>query len=449
MKLSKQGFWRGVFPVAIVFAALAIRLFRLTARYAVNVFFWDQWDFNDATLFEHHSLWEIFRWQHGPHRQGLGGILAALVEPWFRWNSRSEAFVAAGIVVLTGLCLLYLKYRLFGSLAWTDAAIAMIVFSPAQWEALWNTVNFAHGTLPVLLIVLYCLAWTWRNERAKYAAIVALNFGVLYTGFGFFMGLLTPVLLAAQLWEDRAKSLATRFYLLSSTMAAAVSLASFFVGYRRGDASGCESLFSSPPADYVRFFDLMFATPFGIRGAGLAAGIAGGVALAAVAAIAAVSWKRVLGHSGNRRSLHVVLAILSAYSILFSVATTVGRTCIGVESAHSSRYSNYKQLVVLSLYFAALSWRPPRWRLSPAALIPILLIPSIFTSSSDAEDMVGFHQLKADWRACYLSGRSAEDCDDEDGAIYPDPERTHLRQKLDYLRATRQNLFADAPEVRR
>src|ERR1039458_5572426 len=91
--------------VAIVFAALAFRLFRLTAQYSVNIFFWDQWDFNDATLFEHHSFWQIFRFQHGPHRQGLGGILAALVEPWFRWNSRTEAFLATAIVVVAGLAM--------------------------------------------------------------------------------------------------------------------------------------------------------------------------------------------------------------------------------------------------------------------------------------------------------------------------------------------------------
>src|ERR1700683_5622524 len=137
--------------VAVVFAALAVRLLRLTAQYSVNIFFWDQWDFNDATLFEHRSLWEIFRFQHGPHRQGLGGVMAALVEPWFRWNSRTEAFLVTGIVVIAGLCMLWLKCRLFGPLAWTDVAIPMIVFTPAQWESDWNTVNLAHGILPVLL----------------------------------------------------------------------------------------------------------------------------------------------------------------------------------------------------------------------------------------------------------------------------------------------------------
>jgi hypothetical protein len=59
--------------------------------------------------------------------------------------------------------------------------------------------------------------------------------------------------------------------------------------------------------------------------------------------------------------------------------------------------------------------------------------------------MAALFELKTGWRTCYLSGRPADDCDNENGAIYPYPERTHLQRKLDYLRATRQNLFSDAP----
>jgi hypothetical protein len=426
--------------VAIVFGALALRLFRLTASHAVNIFFWDQWDFNDATLFQHHSLWEIFRFQHGPHRQGLGGVLAALIEPLFRWNSRSEAFLATGIVVIAGLAMLYLKYRLFGSFSWTDVAIPMIVFSPAQWEAVWNTVNLAHGTLPVLLIVLYCLAWTWRNERAKYAIVVPLNFLILYTGFGFFIGLLTPILLLAKYRAGRDRIAAF------SMVVSAACLASFFAGYRDRNASGCASLFSAAPADYLRFLSLMFATPFGNRGTDFISTLVGGMVLAAVAAIAVVSWKQVVGSGSERRPLYFVLATLSAYSILFCVAATLGRTCTGLAEAHTSRYSNYEQLAVLSLYFCTLTFRPPRWRVSLPAVLLLLLIPSLFITTSDAADMAGLFELKTGWRNCYLSGRPADDCDDENGAIYPDPERTHLQHKLDYLRATRQNLFADAPE---
>ena len=72
--------------VALFFVILAGRLIRLTTRYAVNIFFWDQWIFNNATLFQHHSVWEMFRWQFGP-RLGLGPLISRLYDPHFHWNS--------------------------------------------------------------------------------------------------------------------------------------------------------------------------------------------------------------------------------------------------------------------------------------------------------------------------------------------------------------------------
>jgi hypothetical protein len=421
--------------VAIVFAALAWRLFRLVAEYAVNIFFWDQWDFNDASLFGHHSVWGIFRFQHGPHRQGVGGLLAALVDPWFRWNSRTEAFLVTGIVVVAGLSMLLLKYRLFGALTWTDVTIPMLVFTPAQWESNWNTVNLAHGILPVLLVVLYCLAWTWRNERFKYALITGLNLVTLYTGFGFFLGLLTPPLLLAKYREKRG------VYLPVCLALSIVSLASFFVNYRNQDASGCPSILAAPVTAYVRYFGLMFASPFGLRGIGWAV-LPGLVAMAAVVGIAAASWKRLLAGTS---APYVVLATLSAYSLLFCAATSIGRTCTGLDEAHSSRYAVYKQLAILSLYFWALTVRQPAWRKALPWVLPVVLIPSLFVTSGDRQDMADFFKLKTGWRACYLSGKTTDECDDANGAIHPDPDRTHLRQKLDYLRATRQNLFSDTP----
>ena len=435
--------------VAVVFAVLALQLFRLAGQYAVNVFFWDQWDFNDASLFGHHSAWEIFRFQHGPHRQGVGGLLAALIEPWFRWNSRTEGFLVTAIVVVAGLCMLSLKRRLFGPITWTDVAIPMIVFTPAQWESDWSTANLAHGILPVLLIILSCLAWTWQNRRAKYALITALNFATLYTGFGFFLGLLTPVLLLAEYRQDRDRAGANGRYLLSCLAISVVSLASFFVGYKNEDASGCPSLFSAPPMAFAPFFSLMFASPFEFRGTGPAATIVGFAVFAGVAAIGAVSWKRLLAGKSEERPVQVVLVTLTVYSILFCAAATLGRTCTGLIEAHSSRYAIYKQLAVLGLFFWTLSVRRHAWLQAAPALLAILLVPSIFVTSQDEQGMSDFYKLKSGWRACYLSGTPADDCDNQNGAIYPDPEFTHLQEKLDYLRAARLNLFSDAPEVRR
>src|SRR5262245_60355565 len=100
--------------VFAAFAALSTRLMVLISQYAVNVFFMDQWDFNEATLFQKHSLWEMFCWQNGPHRQGLGALLTFLIDPLFRWNSRTESFFVGAIIILATGCALWLKRRLFG-----------------------------------------------------------------------------------------------------------------------------------------------------------------------------------------------------------------------------------------------------------------------------------------------------------------------------------------------
>ena len=66
-------------------------------------------DMYDSTLLEQHSWWEIFRWQYGPHRQGLGGILSKLLESSVSWNGRYEAVEAGVIIVLAALLALCMK----------------------------------------------------------------------------------------------------------------------------------------------------------------------------------------------------------------------------------------------------------------------------------------------------------------------------------------------------
>lgn len=60
-------------------------------NYAVNLLFWDQWGFY-AEFFEKGSYWDIFSHQHGPHRQGIGFILAKWIADLSAWDGKIEAF---------------------------------------------------------------------------------------------------------------------------------------------------------------------------------------------------------------------------------------------------------------------------------------------------------------------------------------------------------------------
>ena len=88
--------------VIVVSGLLATRLLIYTQQFAVNLLFWDQWDFY-APLFEAKGMFDAFRLQHGPHRQGLGGILIFLAAQWSwdgRWDSYLVAFALIGATIL-------------------------------------------------------------------------------------------------------------------------------------------------------------------------------------------------------------------------------------------------------------------------------------------------------------------------------------------------------------
>src|ERR1700738_1478949 len=116
--------------VTTVSVLLAGRLWQLISRYAVNVFFWDEWDLKDLTLFQRNSLWKMFSWQHGWHRLGMGALVEKVVDPPFHWNSRIESFILGGILAAGAICALWLKIRIQGKLSISDVVIPAIFFSP-------------------------------------------------------------------------------------------------------------------------------------------------------------------------------------------------------------------------------------------------------------------------------------------------------------------------------
>src|SRR5438552_9563320 len=211
-------------PIAATFAFAATRLFRMVGRYAVNILIGDQWAFNDATIFQQHSWLEIFRWQYGPHRLGIGGVLAKLIEPSSRWNSRYEAFGVWGVLCLACLAALVLKRRLSGGFTFADCVIPLLVLTPVQYEVFFGN-SPSHGPLPLLLLMMYCLAWTIEDRNPRYAAVLLLNLALIYTGFGLFMGFITPALLALEIYRERTTSSIISFVF------ACASLATFFAGY--------------------------------------------------------------------------------------------------------------------------------------------------------------------------------------------------------------------------
>ncbi len=131
---------------------LRAQLFSLISLYAVNVLFSDQWEFDDAPLFQHHFIWEMFRWQHGQQRQGLGALSQKLIEPYIT-GIPAMNFGIGAIIVIAALVALLLKMRLYGAIRYSEVVIPCLFLTPRRWESVVLTANPTHAFLPLLLIL--------------------------------------------------------------------------------------------------------------------------------------------------------------------------------------------------------------------------------------------------------------------------------------------------------
>jgi hypothetical protein len=426
-----------VATVAIAFIALVVRLFLIVNRYAVDVFFGDHWAFEDSTLFEQHSWIEIFRWQHGPHRQGLGGLLLAAAEPLIHWDQRYVTFGMAALIAFACLAALWLKYRLFGNVGYFDVIIPLLFLTPVQYETLLGANNPAHGPLPLLLSVLYCLAWTIADRRRKYAAILLVNVLLIYTGFGLFMGCVTAILFGLDFYRSRARASAVALGI------AIASIGSFFFGYRMDPAVACFSPYPRQPTDYLFFAAFLFSSfvkLYPARSTVVPAFLMGSILLLIfMGMVARVTLKISKERVATPRTI-APFALLW-YSLIFCCAAAYGRTCLSL--APAPRYLTYLILAFFGLYLSALSAKLALIR--NECLVGILLISLLSSGWISAEEsriMSLRHQQRRDWRACYLATHTIEACDAMSGSfIYNQPEPTDLRPKLDFLERRHLGLF--------
>ncbi len=433
-----------IFFVGLVFLVLVVRFFTLISTYAVNVFFVDQWDFNDGTLFQHHTLWQMFDWQHGPPRLGVGALFERLVDPLFRWNSRTESFIVGVLIVIATVCALWLKRRLYGRLSYSDAIIPLIFLSPLQYETLFVAADFAHGPMPLILILLYCLAWTCRNTSLRYGLVLTLNFLTIYTGFGLLLGLLTPLILTIDYWVNLRKTGKRLVYFVVPLLVSLASFGSFFIGFKSQPSADCFTYQMQPIAGYVRFSALMFAPFLGAQGTEALPTLVGILAASALLGASAFSGICLLRKRGAQWTRHAVIAALSAYCLLFCMATAYGRLCLGMQFAQASRYVIYLNLGMLGLYFSLLTISDRVIRNMLVVFLGISLLGTIVSGERSRKDMMYWHDIKATWKSCYLATGDLKECN-KVSFVYPlAPESTRLQEKLDFLKRTRQNLFADS-----
>jgi hypothetical protein len=426
--------------VSIVAIGLSLRFYWVISKYSVNLFFFDEWDIY-APLFEHARWWQVFFTQHGPHREGVGVVVVSWLLTFAHWNSRVQAFAIGTAIVLAMVLAIGLKVRVFGRLIISDAIIPAMFLGLGQWEVLVSGPGPSAQAIPLLLIMAYCLAWLQECCLLRYALVIVINFLLVYTGYGVFITGITLALLALDVFHHLpagdVRGATASF--LAFTIAAA-SLASFFYHYVFNPAADCYHFPYRNPAAYPWFMSLMFARFVGIKHGLLFGSVVGiGAVVLVVALMVDHAWLLTRDRPPQRASL--VIFILTGYTLIYASAAAVGRVCLGMHAAQSSRNMTLLIPAFLGIYFHLLAKPSGGKRTLLLAIMFLIVLPSAIQRYH--KELEGLSAMKRDWKQCYLEREDIQLCDQATGLqIYPWPEKIRLKEKLAYLKQNALNLYA-------
>ena len=429
--------------VASIFAAFAfggLRLFAYVDKFAVNIFFLDDWAYLGG-LFDGRSEWQLFTFQHGPHRMGLGLLLRQLVLGLSDWNSRAVAFTMAAIYLLATALALWLKRRIAGPLSLFDASIPLLFLTLGNYETWAGAADPAHGPLPLLMAIAFSLLLTIRSETVRALGALGLAATAVYTGFAIFLSLVSLPIFALLAWRAMPDRRAAALHCIALLLTL-FSIASFFRAYRFQSAVDCFAFPHPRPFEYVQFIGLFFARPLAFHDVPEVLEFAlalGALALCATSLTLAVQQRA-------RNPLWLVVLTLGGFSFLFAANAAVGRVCLGVGAAVASRYVPYATAGLFAAYLAAHALPLRHAWLRPSALFLFLGLCVVHEMGPHTErsGIAALHHSKASWRDCYRRTHSIARCDQESEIpIYPRPAEVELQKKLDFLERHHWNLFAD------
>jgi hypothetical protein len=423
----------------VVFVLLAVRLFGRASDSAVDLLFLDQWDFWQP-LFSDAGPSSAFRWQHGPHRQGLGGLVLWFTAQMTGWNVRAEVFVSCAIVVAGAGVLLWFAPRLRsgGRLDRLDAVLPLLLLGGLQADGLTATPNPAHGAVPFALACITPVFFAIDGLVARLVVVSATAVAAMYTGFGF---LFAPVLLAVLAIEaSRAPSPAIRRAHLAAIALVLAGCATFFVGYVPTAAVDCYRFPDPRPLRYVPFAAIVLLRPLGLDGPHalpIALSVLASIPLASGGLMGSTSY--LLRPSGVEARLRLDQAtfLLCGFATAFALSTAVGRACLGLEAAAMPRYVPY------ILPALAMSWLALRDRLadgptfaSTALILAAITVQEVSLELHPLRETEWIASGKRAFRACLVTGEGVAGCAARTGfQIHPSAEAAGLDAKVSFLRS--------------
>lgn len=417
--------------ILLVFVLCVTYLLVQVNNQAYNLVFSDQIDLFMGYL-QKEGLASLFLQQHGPHRQGVGALVMLPVLEFANWDVRSLSYLTVLIMALGAafiiLAMLKKSIHLIPSVA-----LIILSLSFGSAELITVTPNISHSALPVFFASL--LFWLLLRDRMDGAwlnitilLVVTLS---LFTGFGIFLFFSYVLVFSVQVIGERLQKEnkdQTKIIIILSTYAlCAISLAVFFSNYDipRANPEGCLVAPLSNLGDVLRFSFAVASIPLGGAKLGALAVPVGFIVMCLFSAIGLFALNKLFRH-GDRTSFAVLVLILASGAFVINAA--IGRHCLGIDSAYTSRYYQLATLGVIGSLFALDIWFRDKFSVVIKVVSVFIIGITLLSVNPSMKDVSRhFYGHKNNFALCLDGGGSVYDCNARFTIYPPDSGR------LDYL----------------
>lgn len=396
-------------------------------------------------IFHNSPFWDLFSFQLGIHREGIGLIITKYIASLTGWNSRADAFAIGVSLVLAMIGAYILKIRLFGKISFSDIVIPILFLSPMQYDLFTGTPQLTSQGIPLLLSIIYCLCWLIPKRPARMVCVILVNFICIYTGYTVFLGLVTILIFAFDVVFNYKKGAKYISGDLLALIISILSLASFFIGYQKNTGGPCFVISPNYIIRWPAYMAIMFSEVIGIdyNQAKIAAFSAGIIIVLVISILFITKIIKYKDHPENKGSDFILLVLLS-FSLAFALSTAIGRICLGFAFAASSRYVTLLIPAFLGVYFSILTMKKFfLQRVVLSILLIILLIPYYAFPKYDQSSMLNFYNAKTAWKQCYLKYENIEKCNNQTNFAIAGWLNDDLVHKFEYLKENHLNLYLD------
>ena len=434
LRLNAQKETLSLYLSAFLFLLLAVKELSFVNTYAVNLLFWDQWDFY-VPLFKHQSLWDVFSRQHGPHRQGVGLLLTDLLAHLSHWNSRVDAFAACVILITAGVLGYFLLKQFKPLHAFSFLGLPFLFLNFHQWEVFVGPTNLSHGVMPILLMLGYCMTWFIKNPYRKWSLLSVLSFCLIFTGFGLFMGLITPLLAGIELLQayynkDKNLFVSALIGIISTGFA-------WFLFFNHYLSIALEPTGPATLNELITFVGLMVGNFFGLTISGAFSEITGLLIFLFIFILSVYHVRQCILFSVRDNPKSTVIFSLGAYALIYCLITAHGRA--GSYEAAAPIASRYVTLMIsaglaLLLHFSSTVKR----KRYIFCYVIFLSFGTTYLQPIERGAITYYSEGKKAWKEAYLKTHDQIKAEQaSDFPIYPG----RIPERLEYLKKEKLNLF--------